>query len=67
MTVGELKKYLKNIPNDAHVYMLTDKSNSNWNDELGRWATVHPLSFCSKEYNEDEDGDELNLLLEIEE
>lgn len=74
MTVGALKKYIRNLPDDTKVYMLTDKSPTNWDDELGRWATVHPLGFCSREalsegggFDDMDEDEELNLLLEIEE
>ncbi len=32
MTAGELRKKIKNIPSDARVYMLTDKSEENWDE-----------------------------------
>lgn len=74
MTVGDLKKYIKNLPNDTKVYMLTDKSPTNWDDERGRWAVVHPLGLCSREaltegggFDDEDEDEELNLLLEIEE
>lgn len=70
MTVGELRKKIKTLPADTKVYMLTDTTPDNWDEEKDRWRVVHPLSYVRQErvYCTDMYGDdELNLILEVEE
>lgn len=70
MTVGELKKYIRNIPNDTPVFMVTDKSSPEaWDEDRDRWRFAHPLAHCTRERNYSEDmfgDDELALILEVE-
>lgn len=70
MTVGELKKYIRNMPNDTPVFMVTDKTSPNaWDDDRNRWRFAHPLAQCSREHNYVEDmfgEEELVLILEVE-
>ena len=70
MTVGELKKYIRNLPNDTPVFMVTDKSSPEaWDEDRNRWRFTHPLAVCSREHNFAEDmfgEDELALILEVE-
>ena len=70
MTVGELKKYIRNLPNDTPVFMVTDKTSPGaWDEENSRWRFAHPLGSCSREHNYAEnmfdDYDELALILEV--
>lgn len=70
MTVKELKHKLRTAPDDARVFMLTDKSEDNYDEEVGRFKKVWPLEYVTREriYSNDgwENGSELNVLLEIE-
>lgn len=70
MTVGELKKYIKNLPADTPVFLVTDKTSPDaWDEELGRWRYAHPLTYASREWNRSDEmyGEvELVLLLEVE-
>ena len=70
MTVGELKKYIKNLPADTPVFLVTDKTSPDaWDEELGRWRYAHPLTNASREWNRSDEmygEDELVLLLEVE-
>lgn len=70
MTVGELRKKIKNLPADTPVYLVTDKTSPYaWDDEHDRWRYAHPLAYASRERNYSTDmfgDDELVLLLEVE-
>ena len=70
MTVGELRKKIKNLPADTPVYLVTDKTSPYaWDDERERWRYAHPLAYASRERNyaeDNRDDDELVLLLEVE-
>ena len=70
MTVGELRKKIKNLPADTPVYLVTDKTSPYaWDDERERWRYAHPLAYASRERNYSTDmfgDDELVLLLEVE-
>lgn len=70
MTVGELRKYIKNLSADTPVFMVTDKTSPDaWDEELGRWRYAHPLTYASREWNRSEEmygEEELVLLLEVE-
>lgn len=67
MTAGELKKNIRNIPNDVPVYMVVDKvSDDAWDEDKNQWRYVLPLVYVTKEHIYGEDADEHNLLLEYE-
>ena len=70
MTVGELRKKIKNLPADTPVYLVTDKTSPYaWDEEHDRWRYAHPLAYASRERNYSTDmfgDDELVLLLEVE-
>lgn len=71
LTVGELIDRLKKMPKSANVYMLTDRTESNWDYENVKFKRVHGIEYVEKEtiYPNDgfTDNVELNVLLEIEE
>ena len=51
MTVGELRKKIKNLPADTPVYLVTDKTSPYaWDDERERWRYAHPLAYASRGY-----------------
>lgn len=63
MTVGELRKKIKNLPADTPVYIVIDKlSEDAWDEDKGQWRYV----YASRERLYSDEGDELNLLLEYE-
>lgn len=70
MTVGELKKYIRNLPADTPVYLVTDKSSPEaWDEENEQWRYAVPLAFATRERNNPQDafdfeGTEMVLLLE---
>ena len=67
MTAGELKKKIRNIPNDTPVYIVVDKvSPDAWDEDKGQWRYAIPLAYATRERLYSEDGDEFNLLLEYE-
>ncbi len=71
MTVGELRKKIKNLPADTPVFLVTDKtSDYAWDEDRGRWRYAHPLAYATRERNYAEDmfgeEDELSLILEVE-
>lgn len=67
MTVGELKKKIHNLPSDTHVYIVLDKLGDDaWDEEREQWRYVVPLAHARRERIRDEEGDEINLLLEYE-
>lgn len=59
------------MPKSANVYMLTDRTASNWDEENNKFMRVHGIEYVEKEivYPNDgfTDGIETNVLLEIEE
>jgi hypothetical protein len=70
MTVGELRNKIKTLPANMPVYMLTDLTLDNWDDDNERWREVHPLSYVEREKNLASDeytNDEYNLILRVEE
>ena len=71
LTVGELIEKLKKMPKSANVFMLTDRTESNWDEENAEFIRVHGIEYVEKEtvYLDDgfTDSVELNVLLEIEE
>ena len=71
LTVGELIEKLKKMPKSANVFMLTDRTESNWDEENAKFIRVHGIEYVEKEtvYPDDgfTDSVELNVLLEIEE
>lgn len=67
MTVGELRKKIKNLPADVNVYIVIDKlSEDAWDDDKGQWRYALPLVYATRERLYREEGNELNLLLEYE-
>lgn len=66
LTAGELRKKLSGVSNDTKVFVVTDKSDDNY-DENYRLISVHPVETVEREWAYDEagDGDELNLLLHL--
>lgn len=67
MTVGELRKKIKNLPADVPVYIVIDKlSDDAWDEDKCQWRYALPLVYASRERLYSEEGDELNLLLEYE-
>ena len=67
MTAGELKKKIRNIPNDTPVYIVVDKvSPDAWDEDKEQWRYAIPLAYATRERLYSEDGDEFNLLLEYE-
>lgn len=68
MTVGELRKKIKNLPAHTPVYIVLDKWSDNaWDEDREMWRYAVPLAYVEKERLYDENmGDELNLLLEPE-
>lgn len=67
MTVGELRKKIKNLPADTPVYIVIDKlSGDAWDDDKQQWRYTLPLVYATRERIYSEEGDELNLLLEYE-
>lgn len=71
LTVGELIERLKKMPKTANVFMLTDRTESNWDEDNATFRHVHGIEYVEKEtvYPDDgfTDSVELNVLLEIEE
>lgn len=49
LTVGELIEKLKKMPKSAHVFMLTDRTESNWDEENARFRRVHGIEYVEKE------------------
>lgn len=67
MTVGELRKKIKNLPADVNVYTVIDKlSEDAWDDDKGQWRYALALVYATRERLYSEEGNELNLLLEYE-
>lgn len=67
MTVGELKKKIRNLPSEMPVYIVIDKISENaWDAEKQQWRNAIPLVYATRERIYSEDGDEFNLLLEYE-
>lgn len=68
MTAGELRKKIHNIPSDARIYLVTDKTSPDaWDEDKDRWRYAHPLANVSRERVCDEFGEnEYNVLLEVE-
>lgn len=70
MTVGELRKYIKNLPANTPVYLVTDKTSEYaWDEEKGRWRYAHPLTYASREWDRTDEmygEDEMVLILEVE-
>lgn len=69
ITVKELRDKLKGVPNDANVFILTDASDENWDEENERWINVHAIENIYREKVFSETGmgfdREYNLILEI--
>lgn len=71
LTVGELIEKLKKMPKSANVFMLTDRTESNWDEENAKFIRVHGVEYVEKETVYPNDGYtdkiETNVLLQIEE
>ena len=69
MTVGDLKQFIKTLPNEIRVYMVTDRSDENWDEDNDRYRVAHPVAYLEKEriWDENDDTPETNLLLLVEE
>ena len=71
LTVGELIEKLKKMPKSAHVFMLTDRTEANWDEEKAMFKRVHGITYVEKEIVYPDDGFtndiEINVLLQIEE
>lgn len=71
LTVGELIEKLKKMPKSANVFMLTDRTESNWDEENAKFICVHGVEYVEKETVYPNDGYtdkiETNVLLQIEE
>ena len=69
MTIGELRKKIKNLPSETPVYIVVDKiSDDAWDEDRERWRYAIPLVYAEREriYADENGEDELNLLLEYE-
>ena len=69
MTVAELIEKLKRLPKSAPVFMLTDRSDDNWDEDKACYKRVHGIAYVDKEiiYNETGFGeDQFSILLQIE-
>lgn len=71
LTVSELIEKLKKMPKSANVFMLTDRTESNWDEENNKFIRVHGIEYVEKEVVYPNDGYtdkiETNVLLQIEE
>lgn len=71
LTVSELIEELKKMPKSANVYMLTDRTESNWDEDKAAFRRVHGIEYVETETIYVNDGFtnkiEINVLLEIEE
>lgn len=71
LTVGELIERLKKMPKTANVFMLTDRTESNWDEDNATFRHVHGIEYVEKEIVYPNDGftdtKEINVLLLIEE
>ena len=71
LTVGELIEKLKKMPKSANVFMLTDRTTSNWDEENNKFIRVHGIEYVEKEIVYPNDGyrdkTDTNVLLQIEE
>jgi hypothetical protein len=68
MTVEALIRELKRMPQDSEVFMLTDISNDNWDDDACRYCNVYAVETVNSEtvYNDTGFGDdEVNVILSI--
>lgn len=71
LSVGELIEKLKKMPKSANVFMVTDRTESNWDEDNATYKRVHGIEYVTKEIIYPNDGFtndvEINVLLEIEE
>lgn len=71
LTVGELIEKLKSMPKSANVFMLTDRTASNRDEDNNKFIRVHGIEYVEKEIVHPNDGwtdkIETNILLQIEE
>ncbi|MCZ2726246.1 hypothetical protein [Bacteroides caccae] len=71
LTVGELIEKLKKMPKSANVFMVTDRTDANWDEDNATYRRVHGIEYVTKETIYPNDGYtndiETNVLLQIEE
>ena len=69
LKVGELIEKLKRMPKSANVFMVTDRTEANWDYDNATYKLVHGIEYVTKETIYPNDGftesNELNVLLEI--
>lgn len=69
LTVGELIEKLKKMPKSANVFMVTDRTDANWDEDNATYKRVHGIEYVTKETIYPNDGltddVEINVLLEI--
>lgn len=69
LTVGELIEKLKRMPKSANVFMITDRTDANWDEDNAVYNRVHGIKYVTKETIYPNDGltddIEINILLEI--
>ena len=62
---------IRDRPKAANVWMLTDRKESNWDEDNATFRRVHGITYVEKEIVYPNDGftdkTEINVLLEIEE
>lgn len=57
MTVGELRKKIKNLPANMNVYIVIDKlSEDAWDDDKQQWRYAMPLVYATRERLYSEEG-----------
>lgn len=66
LTAGQLRNKLKGVSNETPVFVVLDKSDSNY-DEEGNLRTVHPVTAIEREtvWDEFSDYPEKNLILHL--
>lgn len=71
LTVSELIEKLKKMPKSANVFMVTDRTDANWDEDNTTYKRVYGIEYVTKEIIYPNDGltdsVETNVLLEIEE
>lgn len=69
LTVGELIEELKLKDKSLPVFMITDRTKNNWDEEYERFIIAHPIGYVGEECICSNDGweneDDRNILLMI--